>query len=68
VHDLGDPDPPPARTVEPLDIAAMADGLVAVLTDETLRDDLAARGSSFAAARTWRATADMHVRLWRQLA
>ena len=45
MHDLGEPDPPPARIVDPLDVEDMAAGLVAVLTDDILRDDLAARGS-----------------------
>jgi glycosyltransferase involved in cell wall biosynthesis len=66
VHDLGDADPPPARIVDPLDVEEMAAGLVAVLTDDTLRDDLAARGTSFALARTWQAAAGAHVRLWRR--
>jgi glycosyltransferase involved in cell wall biosynthesis len=66
VHDLGEPDPPPARIVDPLDVDDIASGLAAVLTDDTLRGDLAARGSSFATARTWRAAAGAHVRLWRQ--
>ena len=64
VYDLGDAGPPPARIVDPLDVEAMAAGLVAVLTDDTLRADLAARGASFASARTWRAAAGAHVRLW----
>jgi alpha-1,3-rhamnosyl/mannosyltransferase len=68
VHDLGEPDPPPARIVDPLDVDEMAAGLAAVLVDDTLRGDLAARGSSFASARTWRSAAGAHVRLWRQLA
>ncbi|HXB37475.1 MAG TPA: glycosyltransferase family 1 protein [Acidimicrobiales bacterium] len=68
VHDLGETDPPPARIVDPLDVEDMAAGLVAALTDDILRDDLAARGSSFASARTWRAAAGAHVRLWRRLA
>jgi alpha-1,3-rhamnosyl/mannosyltransferase len=68
VHDLGETDPPPARIVDPLDVEDMAAGLVAVLTDDILRDDLTARGSSFASARTWHAAAGAHVRLWRRLA
>jgi glycosyltransferase involved in cell wall biosynthesis len=68
VQDLGETDTPPARIVDPLDVGDMAAGLVAVLTDDTLRGDLAARGSAFAAARTWQAAAAEHVRLWRQLA
>jgi glycosyltransferase involved in cell wall biosynthesis len=68
VHDLGELDPAPARIVDPLDVEDMAAGLVAVLTDDALRADLAARGSSFASARTWHAAAVEHVRLWRRLA
>jgi alpha-1,3-rhamnosyl/mannosyltransferase len=68
VHDLGELDPAPARIVDPLDVEDMAAGLVAVLTDEALRANLAARGSSFASARTWQAAAVEHVRLWRRLA
>lgn len=68
VHDLGESDPPPARIVDPLDVDGMAAALVAVLTDDTLRNEMSARGSSFASARTWQATASAHVRLWRQLA
>lgn len=68
VHDLGETSPPAARIVDPLDVDDMAAGLVAVFTDEALRTDLVARGSSVAAARTWRAAAGAHVRLWRRLA
>jgi alpha-1,3-rhamnosyl/mannosyltransferase len=68
VHDLGETDPPPARMVDPLDVDDIAAGLVAVLTDDALREDLVIRGLSFASARTWRAAAGAHVRLWRQLA
>jgi glycosyltransferase involved in cell wall biosynthesis len=68
VHDLGEPGPPPAHIVDPLDVDAIAAGLVAVLTDDPLRADLAARGSSFSSARTWHAAAAAHVRLWKGLA
>jgi glycosyltransferase involved in cell wall biosynthesis len=68
VHDLGETDPPSARIVDPLDVDDLAAGLVAVLTDDPLRADLAGRGSSFASARTWRAAAGAHIRLWRRLA
>jgi alpha-1,3-rhamnosyl/mannosyltransferase len=68
VHDLGEPHFPAARIVDPLDVDDMAAALAAVLTDDTLRRDLAARGSSFASARTWQSAAAAHVRLWRQLA
>ncbi|HSZ35779.1 MAG TPA: glycosyltransferase family 1 protein [Acidimicrobiales bacterium] len=67
VHDVGEPGTPPARIVDPLDIDDMAAGLVAVLTEDALRHDLAIQGSSFASARTWQAVAEAHVRLWRQL-
>jgi hypothetical protein len=68
VHDLGEPDPPPARIVDPLDVDDIAAGLVDVLTDDALRRGLAAQGSSFASARTWQAAAAAHVHLWRGLA
>ena len=68
VRDLGEPGPPPARIVDPLDVDDIAAGLIAVLTDDILRHDLAVRGASFAAARTWQAAAGAHVRLWRRVA
>jgi glycosyltransferase involved in cell wall biosynthesis len=68
VHDLGEPDPPPARIVDPLDVDDIAAGLVDVLTDDALRTGLSAQGSSFASARTWQAAAAAHVHLWRGLA
>jgi glycosyltransferase involved in cell wall biosynthesis len=68
VHDLGEPDPAPARIVDPLDVDDIAAGLLAVLTDDPLRADLSARGASFASARTWHAAAGAHVRLWKRLA
>jgi glycosyltransferase involved in cell wall biosynthesis len=68
VHDLGETDPPPAHIVDPLDVDDIAAGLVAVLTDDALRADLAARGPSFASARTWQDAAAAHLRLWRRLA
>jgi glycosyltransferase involved in cell wall biosynthesis len=68
VHDLGETDPPPAHIVDPLEVDDIAAGLVAVLTDDALRGDLAARGPSFASARSWQAAAAAHLRLWRRLA
>jgi glycosyltransferase involved in cell wall biosynthesis len=68
VHDLGETDPPPAHIVDPLDVDDIAAGLVAVLTDDALRANLAARGPSFASARTWQDAAAAHLRLWRRLA
>ena len=67
VHDLGEPGPPPARIVDPFDLDDMAAGLESVLTDDALRSDLASRGSSFAAARTWQAAAREHIALWTSL-
>jgi glycosyltransferase involved in cell wall biosynthesis len=67
VHDLGAPGPAPARVVHPLDVDDIAQGLATVLTDETLRAELARRGTAHAATRTWRGTARAHVELWRSL-
>jgi glycosyltransferase involved in cell wall biosynthesis len=68
VHDLGQSDPAPARIVNPEDVDDIAAGLFAVLTDEAVRHDLAQRGSAHARARTWRAAAEDHIRLWDSLA
>jgi len=67
VHDLGAPDPAPARIVDPLDIDDIARGLAAVLTDDALRAQLARRGKAYAATRTWRSAAHAHIDLWRSL-
>ena len=67
VHDLGAPEPAPARVVDPLDVDGIASGLAAVLTDDALRADLTRRGTAYAATRTWRGTARAHVDLWRSL-
>jgi glycosyltransferase involved in cell wall biosynthesis len=64
VHDLGQPGHPPARLVDPLDVDDIAAGLLAVLTDEAVRRDLAARGEAHARTRTWRAAALQHIGLW----
>jgi glycosyltransferase involved in cell wall biosynthesis len=64
VHDLDGPADPPARLVDPLDVEDIAAGVFDVLTDDVLRSDLAGRGATYAKARTWRAVADAHVRLW----
>jgi glycosyltransferase involved in cell wall biosynthesis len=68
VHDLGEAGPAPARIVDPLDVDDIAAGLAAVLTDDALRADLAARGAAYARTRTWRAAAGAHIELWRSLA
>jgi glycosyltransferase involved in cell wall biosynthesis len=67
VHDLGAIGPAPARIVDPLDVDDIAAGLAAVLTDDALRRDLAARGEVHARSRTWRRAAQGHVSLWRLL-
>jgi glycosyltransferase involved in cell wall biosynthesis len=67
VHDLGAPDPAPARVVDPLDVDDIARGLAAVLTDAGLRAELALQGTAFASTRTWRAAARAHIDLWRSL-
>lgn len=54
-----------ALEVDPLDEESIAAGLVAAATDGTLRDELAAAGQVHAAALTWRASAEEHVRVWR---
>ncbi|HVT41713.1 MAG TPA: glycosyltransferase, partial [Acidimicrobiales bacterium] len=68
VDDLGAPGPAPARLVDPLDVDDIAAGLVAVLTDDAVRADLATRGAAHARPRTWRDAARVHVDLWRELA
>lgn len=67
VRDLGAPDPAPARIVDPFDVDDIAAGLFEVLTDDSVRADLAGRGAAFAGERTWRAAARAHVALWRSL-
>src|ERR1700722_4426316 len=67
VYDLGATGEPPALIVDPLDVDAMARGPGAVLTDDSLRADLAARGSAYALARTWASAARKHMALWSRL-
>ncbi|HEY3843503.1 MAG TPA: glycosyltransferase family 1 protein [Acidimicrobiales bacterium] len=68
VHDLDQPGQPPALIVDPFDVDQIADALSAVLTDDTVRADLGARGQSYARTRTWRAAAFQHINLWNSLA
>jgi glycosyltransferase involved in cell wall biosynthesis len=67
VHDLGAPDPAPARIVDPLNVDDIAAGLADVLTDDGVRDDLVRRGAAYVSTRTWRETARAHIALWRAL-
>jgi uncharacterized phage protein gp47/JayE len=53
--------------VDPLDVDAIAEALLVVLTDEAVRADLAQRGKTYALARTWAAAAQSHVTLWSSL-
>ena len=58
----------PARIVDPLDVDDIAGGLAAVLTDDTLRADLARAGRRRTPSpRTWRDAARAHLDLWRSL-
>lgn len=56
-----------AWEVDPTDIDAMAAGLVTVATDEVVRAELVAAGWGRAAVRTWRASAEEHLALWRSI-
>jgi glycosyltransferase involved in cell wall biosynthesis len=67
VHDLGATAPPSAYIVDPQDVDDIAQGILAVLTDDALRADLATRGSAYALSRTWAAAAREHVALWSRL-
>ncbi len=67
VDDLDATGPSPALLVDPLDVEDIAAGLVSVLTDETMRADLSARGSRYVQGRTWRSAALDHLALWRSL-
>jgi glycosyltransferase involved in cell wall biosynthesis len=59
---------PPALVVDPGDTDAIAAALVAVVSDGELADSLRARGSAFAALRTWEDVAVRHLALWERLA
>jgi len=56
-----------AWRVDPLDVEAIADGLVRVGTDDQLRAELIAAGSTRARSRTWGSVATEHRALWRSL-
>ena len=67
VHDLGATGLAPACIVDPLDIDDIARGLHAVLTDDALRADLAARGSAYALSAPGSPPPAEHVALWSSL-
>lgn len=54
--------------VDPLDVDAIAGGLVRASNDETVRSELVTAGLLRAEELTWRRTALAHVELWRSLA
>jgi glycosyltransferase involved in cell wall biosynthesis len=56
-----------AFCVDPLDVEAIADGLVRVGTDDQLRAELMAAGSARARSRSWGSVATSHLALWRSL-
>lgn len=56
-----------AWCVDPFDVAAIAEGLVRVATDDVLRAELVANGGARARSRTWRTVAQDHRALWRSL-
>jgi glycosyltransferase involved in cell wall biosynthesis len=59
--------PQAAVRVDPLDVDAMAQGLLAAATDEALRAELIAAGTQLAAGRTWAEVARGTVAVWRSL-
>jgi glycosyltransferase involved in cell wall biosynthesis len=67
VIDLDEPGPPPALIVDPTDVEGIAAGLVRVLTDDAVRQELVGRGEAHAHSRTWRTAAHQTIGLWRSL-
>jgi glycosyltransferase involved in cell wall biosynthesis len=60
-------DTPAALLVDPQSVEAIAEALVTVSTDESLRSDLVARGTSLYRSLTWRRCARQHLALWERL-
>jgi glycosyltransferase involved in cell wall biosynthesis len=56
-----------AREVDPTDVAAIAEALVEVATDDRVRSELVTAGLLRAGDLTWEASARRHVELWRGL-
>ena len=54
-----------ALEVDPLDVAAIADGMLRLAGDDELRRRVTAQGTERAAALTWRASAGAHLEVWR---
>ena len=53
-----------ALDVDPVDTAAIAEGLLAVATDDALRADLVARGRARAGELSWAGIARRHLEVW----
>jgi glycosyltransferase involved in cell wall biosynthesis len=53
--------------VDPLSVPSIADGLRRIWGDQSLRDDLVARGSERVAGLSWARCAERHVELWRRV-
>ena len=56
-----------AVEVDPFDVGSIAAGLVAVATDEQLREQVVTAGRERAGALTWESAARRHLELWRSL-
>ena len=56
-----------ALQVDPNNVAAIADGLLRVATDDGLRADLRRKGLAHAQSSTWKSSAIAHLRLWESL-
>ncbi|MGH9300954.1 MAG: glycosyltransferase family 4 protein [Acidimicrobiales bacterium] len=65
---LGSSPKRPAWVVDPLNLADMAEGLVAMCTDGPDRDEVIRAGTDRAALLTWQACARRHVALWESIA
>ncbi len=65
---VGAGESPVAVLADPWDVEAMGSALLSGATDDALRARLVADGRKLAAVRTWRATAERYLELWRGLA
>lgn len=57
----------PAVIVDPFDVDSIADGLYRALADDETRGEIRRAGSAWLAGRSWRAAADGHRAVWREL-
>ncbi len=56
-----------AFQVDPLNVAAISEGLLRVAIEESLRNDLIRKGRAHAARTTWKSSAIAHLRVWESL-